>query len=204
MNFLFVGLIISLSVEVHSDNGLFRASINYAGGAELITESFALHDQHGDIIYTKRDVPVNTFFISNTGCVFALNEHRLYFYQRDGGGMLLKELAFPNGFGFSPDNTIFFSSDRDGIFAYSHDGVLVHTYRPGRMFASTANGELVVVISADTLFAYENGYLSGTEFLSSPYAHEVHFSDDAKSIVVQIQGGTETYDIENYTRVKSK
>jgi hypothetical protein len=204
MTVLIINLIISLSVNVHSDNGLFRASINYSGGAELITESFALYNRYGDIIYTKRDVPVNTFFISNTGSVFALNEHRLYFYQRDGSEMMLRELVYPNGFGFSPDNSQFFASDRDGVFAYSHEGVLVHTYRPGRLFASTGNGECVAVISADTLFVYEYGRLRDTEYLSSPYAREVCFSWDANYIVVQIHGGTEIYDRRTRAWVKQQ
>lgn len=194
MNVLIISLMICLSADVHSDNGFFRASVSYSGGAELITGSFTMYDQYGDIIYAKRDVPANTFFISNTGTVFALNEHRLYFYQRDGSEVMLRELLYPNGFGFSLDNSQFFASDREGVFAYSHEGVLVHTYHPGRLFASTGHGESVAVISADTLFIYEYGRLRDTEFISSPYARDVYFSVDAESIMVQVQDGIEVYD----------
>ncbi|MDH4209867.1 MAG: hypothetical protein OEV79_00240 [candidate division WOR-3 bacterium] len=204
MNVLIITLLVFFSTSVESDNGLFRASVQYGGGAELITESFALYDRYGDVMYTKRDIPVNTFFINNTGSVFALNEHCLYLYQRDGSEIMLRELVYPNGFSFSPDNSLFFASDRDGLYAYSHDGDLVHVYHPGRLFASTGHGDCVAVISADTLFVYENGTLRDTEFLSSPYAHGMFFSADEKQIWVQYRNGNEIYDTRTRAWVKQK
>jgi hypothetical protein len=204
MNVLIVNLIISLSINIQSDNGLFRGSVQYWGGAELTTQSFTLYDRYDAIMYTKEDISVYTFFINNTGGVFALNEHRLYFYQRDGSEMLLRELVYPNGFGFSPDNSFFFASDREGIFVYSHEGVLVRTYRPGRLFTSTGNGESVAVISADTLFLYHSGRLIDTELLSAAYARDVYFSADAESLVVEFRDDIGVYDTRTRAWVKQK
>jgi len=204
MNGLIINLIIFFSVNVSSNNGRYHASVRYQGGTELITESLTLYDRYNNVVYTKNNIAVNTFFISDDGNVFALDEHRLYFYRLDGSEMILKELSYPNGFGFSPDITVFYASDREGLFAYSDEGNLVCTYSPGRLFASTANGESVVVISADTLFVYENGGLTDTEFLTSPYARDVYFSGDAKSVVIQIQGSTKIYDTRNRAWVKQK
>ncbi len=204
MNVLIITLLIFFSTSVESDNGMFRVSVIYHGSAELMTESFTLYDRYGDIIYTKNDIPVNTFFISNTGGVFALNEHQLSLYQHDGSEIILRKLVYPNGFGFSPDNSLFFASDRQGLFAYSQEGDLVHQYHPGRLFASTGHGGCVVVISADTLFVYEDGTLSVTEFLSSPYAHDIFFSADEKQIWVQYLDGNEIYDTRTRAWVKQK
>ncbi len=199
MNVLIAGFLISLGASVRSDNGLFYASIEYRGSADFITESFVLYDRSGTVLYSKKDVAVNTFFICNTGNVFALSEHDLFLYQVDGSEMLLRELVYPNGFGFSRDNSLFFASDREGLFVYSYEGVLVHTYRSGRLFASTGNGESVAVISADTLFSYHNGSLIDTELLPSPYARDVCFSVDAESIKVKLPGTVEVYN----TRTKA-
>jgi hypothetical protein len=201
---LIIGLIISLSVNIHSDNGSFRAVIQYCGGAEYITESFVLHDRFGDALYTKRNVELHTFFICNTGGVFALNEKLLCFYYPDGREISLKELLYPNGFGFSPDNSLFFASDRDGLYAYSQDGILVSVYRPGRLFASTERGDYVAVISADTLFVYDNGTLRDTEFLPSPYAHDLLFSADEKNILVRFPGTDCIYDTGTRTWVEQQ
>ena len=204
MNVLLITLLIFFSTSIESDDGSFRASVEYGGGTELMTESFVLYDRYDVVVYMKSNSTLNTFFISNTGSVFALNEHRLCFYHQDGREKMLKELVYPNGFGFSSDNSIFFASDREGLFAYSGDGNLVHKYRPGRLFTSSTKGENVAIISADTLFVHEDGSIIDTEFLSSPYASDLYYSADGKSIVVQIPGAAETYDIRTRSWVKKE
>ena len=194
MNVLIAGLLISLAANIRSENGLFNASVEYRGGADFITAAFVLYDRSGTVLYSKSEVAVNTFFICNTGNVFALSEHRLCLYQLDGSETLLRQLVYPNGFGFSRDHSLFFASDREGVFVYSCLGALVHRYRPGRLCASTGNGESVAVISADTLFSYHNGSLIDTEMLPSPYARDVCFSVDAESVRVEFPEGVEVYD----------
>ena len=78
---LVIGLIFSFTADVCSDNRMFHGVVQYSGGADLFTKTFVLYDQYGDIIYEKSDIPLHTFFISNTGSVFALNEYHLYLYQ---------------------------------------------------------------------------------------------------------------------------
>ncbi len=201
---LIIGLIICVSLSIHSDNGSFCAVVQYSGGSELTTETFELYDRGGDIIYAKKDVPMNTFFISNTGSVFALNEHRLCFYRRDGSETILRELVYANGFGFSPDNSLFFASDREGVFAYSHEGILIHEYRPGRLFASGGKGESVAIVSTDTLLVYYEGVLVDTEIVSPPYARDIYFSRDGESIMVELQDNIEIYDTRTRSWIKRK
>ena len=201
---LIIGLIICLSTSIHSANGSFHAAVRYSGGSELVTETFELYDHSGDIIYAKKDIPLSTFFISNAGSVFALNEHRLCFYRRDGSETMLRELVYPNGFGFSPDNSLFFASDRDGVFAYSPEGILIHAYRPGRLFASNGSGESVAIVSTDTLFVYHDGVLMDTEIVSSPYSREIYFSRDGDSIMVELQDNIEIYDTRTRSWVKRR
>ena len=204
MNVLISSLLFLLSLDLYSDNRMFHGVVRYAGGADLFTKTFVLYDQYGDIIYEKGDIPLHTFFISNTGSVFALNEYHLYLYQRDGSEMMLRELVYPNGFGFSPDGSLFFASDREGIFAYSHDGMLSSVYRPGRLFASTERGSWVAVISADTLFVYEHGNLRDTVFLPSPYARDVSFPTDEEHIQVRFSAGYDIYNTRNRVWIRRK
>jgi hypothetical protein len=204
MNVLLGSLLFFLSLDLCSDNKMFHGVVRYSGDADLFTETFVLYDQYGDIIYEKDDIPLHTFFISNTGSVFALNEYHLYLYQQDGSEMMLRELVYPNGFGFSPDGSLFFASDREGIFAYSHDGMLSSVYCPGRLFASTDHGSWVAVISADTLFVYEYGNLRDTVFLPSPYARDVSFPTDEEHIQVRFPTGYDIYDIRNREWVRRK
>ncbi|UCF71245.1 MAG: hypothetical protein JSW49_02910 [candidate division WOR-3 bacterium] len=188
MNSLILSLMISFTVDVGSSNGLYRAAVQYGGGSELITSSLTLYDAYDNVVYVKNNIIMNTFYVCDNGNVFALNEHRLCFYRMDGSEMLLQELSYPNGFGFSPDNAVFFASDKEGLFAYSDEGSLTGKYRPGRLFASTSGGGAVAIISADTLFVYRSGGLVDRQFLSSPYVHDVCFSDDGASIVIRLPG----------------
>ncbi|UCD19951.1 MAG: hypothetical protein JSU64_02105 [candidate division WOR-3 bacterium] len=202
---MILSLMISFTVDVGSSNGLYRAAVRYGGGSELITSSLTLYDAYDNVLYVKNNITMNTFYVCDNGNVFALNEHRLYFYRVDGSEMLLQELSYPNGFGFSPDNTVFFASDRAGLFAYSDEGSLTGKYRPGRLFASTNGGAAVAVISADTLFVYQSGGLVDREFLSSPYVLDVYFSGDGESIVVRLPGDIRViYDLHRREWVEQK
>lgn len=195
MNSLLIGLLFILAADVCSDDGSFRALIQHRGGTELVTESITLCDRAGNVLYAKKDLAAHTFFIGNSGSVFAVSAERLDLYHPDGREVTLKELVYPNGFGFSPDNALFFASDREGIFTYSDRGVLAGTYCPGRLFASTARGGCVAVVSADTLYVYEKSALGDVELLASPYAWDVFFTgDDGEHIVVQYENLTQIYD----------
>ena len=177
-----------------SDNGLYRASITHGGGVEFFVESFALQNQNGKTMYTKENPDAHTFYISDSGAVFALDEKYLYLYDKNGGEVFLKNLNYPNGFGFSPDNYLFFASDKEGIFAYSNEGELIFHFNPGRLFSSTVRGTMVAIISTDTLFVYENGVQKSAKKLSTPYARSLSFSDDEQSIIIEIPLGIEIFD----------
>ncbi len=205
INSAIVCLIISFTVSVGSSNGLYRAAVQYGGGTELIASSLTLYDAYENVVYVKSNITMNTFYVCDNGNVFALNEHRLCFYSVDGSETLLQEFSYPNGFGFSPDNAVFFASDREGLFAYSDEGSLAGKYRPGRLFASTNGGESVTVISADTLFVYQGGGLVDLKFLSSPYVRDVGFSGDGDSIMVRLPGDIRAvYDMHRREWVEQK
>lgn len=190
------GIILLFSATMSSDNGLFHAIVEYGGGTELFVETFTLYGHTNELIYTKYKPVTHTFYIGNTGVVYALNEKQLYFYNHNGEETLLKDLNCANAFGFSPDHELFFASDRDGIFAYSSDGELMYTFTPGRLFTSTDKGKMVATISTDTLFMYEDGEQKFIKQLSTPYIRNLSFSDDEKSIIVELPSGTEVFDSE--------
>jgi len=194
MSEIFLSVILLFPHTISSDNELFHGVTIYGKGMELAAESFTLYNQNYEIVYTRENPDANTFFISNTGVVFALNEKRLYRYNQNGEELLLKNLNYPNGFGFSTDNFLFFASDKDGIFAYSNEGDLIYKLNPGRLFASTAKGRLVAIISTDTLFIYEDGIHKFMKRLSTPYARNVSFSNDEKSIIVKEPTKIEMFD----------
>jgi hypothetical protein len=187
-------IIVLFTSTVSSDNGLFHAIIEYGGGAELSVESFTLYGDSNELLYTKSKPVTHTFYIGNTGVVYALNEKQLHFYNQNGEEILLKDLDCPNAFGFSPDNDLFFASDRNGLFVYSSDGELIYTFTPGRLFASTDKGKMIAVISTDTLFVYEDGKQKLIKQLSTPYIRNIFFSADGKSINVEMPSGIETFD----------
>ena len=148
----------------------------------------------------KHDLDAQAFYISNTGVVFAVGKHDLYLYRIDGEEALLKELNCPNRFGFSPDNFLFFVSDKDGIIAYSEQGHVIYSFRPGRLFASTEQGELVAIISVDTLSLHEHGVQKFEVVLTTPYARSLVFSDDNSTIVVEVPTDTHIFDVHTGTR----
>ncbi len=184
-----IGLILC-AVNISSENGAYVADVNYAGGIELVTTSFKLYDQKGNMLYHVINPEAITFFVSNSGEVFATNEHKLFLYNKNGEVSFIKRLNYPNGFGFTPDNTLFFASDQDGIYAYSMSGALIFQFNPGRLFASTAQARKFAVVSSDTLFYYEKGRLNFQSLLASPFVRKIEFSENEKAIILQFPDTT--------------
>ncbi|MGB9720811.1 MAG: hypothetical protein ACPL28_04945 [bacterium] len=182
-------------LSISSANGAYTGDVVYAGGTELVTASFKLYDQKGNMLYHIINPDAFTFFISNSGQVFATNEQMLYLYELNGNIISLKKLVYPNGFDFSPDNTLFFASDRDGIFAYSMTGTMVYQFRPGRLFASTEQAKRVGIVSTDTLFYYEEGKLIFQNILISPFVRKLYFSKDNELIQIELPDTTQSIKI---------
>jgi hypothetical protein len=186
-------IILVLGYAIGSQNGMFRAEISYRNGPVLMTSAFALYNKKDEIIYQKTEIEATTFFISNQGTVFALDEARVSFYDPAGGEKILKVLHYPNGAGFSSDQTVFFISDQTGISAYSLDGDLVHFLKPGRLFEGQGRGRIVATISNDTLSIYDDGVERFVYRLSTPYARSLRFSDD--KIIVEEPVRDEVFDL---------
>lgn len=183
------------SFALYSRDSLYQASVEFNGATELTAAMFTLSDREGTVLYTKYDLDAHAFYISSRGAVFAVGKHNLHLYRIDGEEVLLKELNCPNRFGFSPDDFLFFVSDRDGIVAYSAQGDIVYTFRPGRLFASTGQGELVAIVSVDTLSLYEHGVQKFEVVLATPYVRSLTFSDDNSTIVVEVPTDTYIFDV---------
>jgi len=115
MTVITAGVILLFSSTICSDNGLFHAVVEYGGGTELCVETFTLYGDNHELLYTKNKPVTHTFFIDNTGAVYALNEKQLYLYNHIGEEILLKDLDCANAFGFSPDSELFFASDREQV-----------------------------------------------------------------------------------------
>ncbi len=193
-----LGLMI-FAVRISSANGAYVGDIIYSGGADLIATSFKLYDQKGDMLYHIINPEAITFFISNSGEVFATNEQILFLYNLSGKITFIKRLNYPNGFGFSPDNTLFFASDQDGIYAYSMSGGLVFQFNAGRLFVSTNQARKFAVVSNDTLSYYEEGRLKFQTLLSTPFVRKIYFSENEKTIHVALPDTTETITIPEHT-----
>ena len=189
-----IGVIFVFTHMVSSANGSFNASVIYGGSTELSVKSFTLCNQNHEIIYTKENIDLNTFYISNSGTVFALNEQKLFFYYSNGEEKLLKDLNYPNGADFEPDHSLFFVSDKDGIFTYSDNGKIKYTFNPGRLFSSLQKGSIVAIISNDTLSIYYDGVRKFERKLLTPYARSIVFSTDAKSIIIEEPSLIEVFD----------
>ncbi len=187
--------LIIFALSIKSNNGEFLGEVNYTGGTELVTSSFSLYTQNGELLYSLYKPSAITFFISNSGIVFATNEKEIFHYDLSGNIKKIKDLEYPNGFGFSPDNTLFFASDRKGIYAFSITGESIHQYNPGRLFVSTDRGEKFCVVSNDTLFFYENTELKFIKTLPTPYIHSINFTENDNGITVKMPHGTEIIDI---------
>ncbi|MEO0095114.1 MAG: hypothetical protein ABIL46_03125 [candidate division WOR-3 bacterium] len=183
-------LIIS-SLTISSSNGAFIGEVVYTGGNELSTVSFKLFNQKGVMLYHIIRPEAITFFISDSGVVFATNEQMLYLYELSGNIIPLKRLNYPNGFGFTPDNTLFLASDRDGIYAYSMSGSLIYQFYPGRLFASTDRAKIVAIVSSDTLFYYREGNLKFLKLLQTPFVRKIDLSEDGTIIHLELPDTTE-------------
>ena len=182
--------LVASSVTITSSNNEFSAEVVYHGATELAVQAFTLYGRTHEIIYRKEMLRVNTFFIHDSGGVFALNESELYFFRKDGEEFFLRDLTYPNGFGFAEDGSLFFASDKNGIFAYSMGGEPIYQFCPGRLFTGVENGRRVAIISTDTLFLYEDGVLKQVESLSTPYARRVRFTDGAGSVIIECAADT--------------
>jgi hypothetical protein len=167
----------------------------------LSVESFTLYNQNDEVVYTKEKPRTHTFCISDAGTVFALNEKQLYLYNQNGLEIFLKNLNYPNGFKFSPDNVLFFASDKDGIFVYSNEGALVYALNPGRLFSSTVKGKTIAIISTDTIFVYEHGVQKFVKKLATPYVRTLSFSEDETSIIIKEPAGVEVIDVQTGKRL---
>ncbi len=194
-------LVILISYAVSSDNGAYSASVTYTRSTTLTVESFTLYNR-GEALYTKHGGALTTFFISNSGTVFAMNECELDFFDARGDVIMLKRLVFPNGFGFSPDNVLFFASDSKEVCAFAETGELVYTFSPGRLFSSTERGEIVAIVSTDSLFVYTHGELAFTQRLATAYVRRVSFSPDRKTIIVTEPTHNEVFDVQTGRRIE--
>ncbi|MGQ9464310.1 MAG: hypothetical protein ACUVQ4_01200 [bacterium] len=182
--------LIIFTLTIKSANGAYIGDVTYTGGTDLLTASFKLYNQEGHLLYQIIHPDAITFFISNSGEVFATNEQHLYLYTQNGTVAQLRNLQYPNGFGFSPDNTLFFASDRNGIYAYSMQGKIVYQFSPGRIFASTTQGKRMAIISTDTLFYYQHGELKFQKIISSPFVRKIYFSPDEKTLHLELPDST--------------
>lgn len=176
--------LVILSLTISSSNGDYVGEVTYSGNTELMTSSFKLYNKKGDMLYHIINPDAITFFISNSGSVFATNEHNLYLYKPNGEIITLKKLNYPNGFAFSPDNTIFFASDRDGLYGYSMSGEVVYQFNPGRLFACTDQAKRVAVVSNDTVFYYEKGNFKFFSILLNPFVRKIQFLED---VLIEIE-----------------
>lgn len=187
-------LIFTLTIE--SINKEFIGEVIYTGGTELHCSSFTLYNKEGHKLYSILNPAATAFYVSDSGVVFATNETKLFLYGLDGKVKEILPLDYPNGFGFSPDNTLFFVSDRNGIYGFTISGKLRYQFTPGRLFASTEMGKRVCVVSNDTLSFYEEGRLKFIRLVESPYIRAINFSSDGNLVQVKMAGDSLFYDFE--------
>lgn len=183
-----------MALTIRSDNGMYTAVISFENGHNLTDATFSLQDKEGIVLYTKDNLASQTFFVSNSGTVFSVDDNTLYHYNKEGDERILKTLEHANGFSFSPDNLLFFASDKEGIFVYSATGSLIHTLDPGRLFDCAENGRQIAVVSNDTLSLYHDGILQQVILLPTPYIHALKFYDDGSSIEIESLSGTLFFD----------
>jgi DNA-binding beta-propeller fold protein YncE len=190
--------------SVFSTNNKYQGIIEYANTINLTTVSFTLVNASGETLYTKSNPEAITFFVTNAGTVFATTEKRLFFYDSSGKDTLLKDLNYPNGFGFSPDNARFFASDKNDLVAYCPCGRLKLRLKPARLFASTARAKIVVAVSNDTLIIYRDGKEKHTLTLATPYIHNVAFSDDGRYVILKEPSGRERFEVYSGKKMEDK
>jgi hypothetical protein len=185
-------VIYTMSYTAYSHDSLYRASVACGSATDISVVSFSLYDRRDNLLYSVHGLDVRAVYVSEHGSVFTVSDTCLYMYAVDGTLTNLGELDCPNMFGFSPGDFLFFSSDRDGITAYSNQGNVVYALRPGRLFASTERGELIAIVAVDTVFIYEHGIETLRKVLATPYARDIVFTDDRLSIIIEEPTGTET------------
>ncbi len=187
-------LIFTLTIE--SGNKEFIGEVSYTGGTELLSRSFTLYDKEGNKLYSILNPGAVNFFISNFGVVFAASERQLFLYELNGDIKELLPLDYPNGFGYSPDNTLFFVSDRNGVYAFALSGKLVYQFNPGRLFASTEMAQRFCVVSNDTISFYEEGRLRFIRIIESPFVRSIKFSPDGKFVHLEMPSFSVLYNFE--------
>lgn len=183
-------LIYLFSINISSENGVFNAEVDYTGGTQYYTENFVLYKGE-TILYAKQGILAHTFYINNAGTVFAISDHYLYLYDLHGEVSILQNLVYPNGFGFTEDNSVFYASDKSALNIYSQAGELVYQLKPCRLFAGIEEGKFIVTVSNDTLFFFENGIEVATKLLSTPYVQNLEVLQDDKCIKLELPGSTE-------------
>lgn len=196
---IILGLTYLFSVDFNSDNGVFSASADYIGSSHLFVQTFTLY-KNTEVLYTKQAVEAHTFFLSDIGTVFACSDRCLYFYDPRGEDKLLQNFAFPNGFGFSADNHVFFASDRDRLCVYSNEGELINELKPCRLFAGIDQGKFIATVSTDTLFIYKDGIENTVHKLPTPYARSLCFSEDGNCIEVELPNTIEVIEFRTNKR----
>jgi hypothetical protein len=184
------GLFYLFSINLSSDNGEFSSQVDYTGGTNCVVQQMTIY-RDGMSLYTIESPEAHTFYISDTGTVFALSDQQLYFYDRQGNVKTLQDLTFPNGFGFSTDNYDFFASDRNALNVYSRTGELVYELKPCRLFIGFERGRFVATVSNDTLFFYEDGIEVATRRLSTPYIRRLDISEDKRCVIVEMPNALE-------------
>jgi hypothetical protein len=182
---------------------LYRAVLHNAGGSGAVVESFSFYNQYGEVLYTIREPRIHGLFLSDTGTVFAVTDNHLFFIETSGQLMPLKRLQCPNGFHFSQDHSAFFASDKDGVYAYSLDGELKHTFDPGRIVAGINQAQVAAIVSTDTLYTYIEGNLLHRVILSTHYTRAITITSDLH-VVIYTPAGIERYDVYTGTKVEEK
>lgn len=180
------GLILTLlGAIVSSPGGCYRLEVEYAPGTELAAQELILHDASGAVVYRVPHPPGAVFFVNDSGCVFALSERILCVLEPDGKARPLARLEYANGFAFSPDQRLFYASDRTGIRAFDLRGDLVCGYRPGRLFTPADPGECFAVVSVDTLCVYREGAVILERVLPSPFARRVEIGSGSVMVTMR-------------------
>lgn len=197
-------LLTILAILIESNSEEFKGEVMYTGGTELITEVFTLYDANGNRLYSIPKPPAITFFISDSGVVFATSEKEIYYYDKSGNIKKIKALDFPNGFAFTSDNSLFFASDRAGIYAFSMTGELTYQLAPGRLFCSTEKGEKICIVSNDTLYLYENGKQKSIRVMPTPYIHNIYFTQDQGKVIVEMLQGNEIIYFNNENNLRER
>ncbi|MDH4242085.1 MAG: hypothetical protein OEW48_21190 [Phycisphaerae bacterium] len=185
-----IGFFYLFSINLNSDNGVFSAQVDYSGGTNCVVQQITMYRDRMSL-YTIESPKAHTFYISDTGTVFALSDQQLYFYDQQGNVKTLQDLTFPNGFGFSLDNHNFFASDRNTLNVYSRSGELIYELNPCRLFIGFEQGKYIATVSNDTLFFYEDGVEVATRYLSTPYIRRLYISDDKRCVIVEKPNASE-------------